>query len=81
MEMREIIEKILENAGDAGEVEKCGRHLGNAGDILEMWESPAQCGRVDSYVDQISKTIWLFLIDLSDNAAAILKSMQNSNYC
>ena len=72
MEMREIIEKILEMR----------ENLKNAGNILEMWESPAQCGRVDSYVDQISKTIWLFLIDLSfDNGAAILKSMQNSNYC
>ena len=74
MEMQEIIEKILE-------MREMREKLKNAGDILEMWESPAQCGRVDSYVDQISKTIWLFLIDLSDNAAAILKSMQNSNYC
>ena len=47
---REIIEKILE-------MREMREKLKNAGDILEMWESPAQCGRVDSYVDQISKTI------------------------
>ena len=42
MEMREIIEKILE-------MREMRENLKNAGNILEMWESPAQCGRVDSY--------------------------------
>ena len=40
MEMQEKLQKILEMR----------ETLKNAGDILEMRESPAQCERVDSYV-------------------------------
>ena len=42
MEMREKLQKILE-------MREMRETFKNAGDILEMWESPAQCGRVDSY--------------------------------
>ena len=43
MEMREKLQKILE-------MREMRETLKNAGDILEMRESPAQqCGRVDSY--------------------------------
>ena len=45
MEMREIIEKILE-------MREMREKLKNAGDILEMRESPAQCGRVDNYAER-----------------------------
>ena len=42
MEMREMMDKILE-------MREMRETFKNAGDILEMRESPAQCGRVDSY--------------------------------
>ena len=42
MEIREVMEKILE-------MREMREKLKNVGDIFEMRESPAQCGRVDSY--------------------------------
>ena len=47
MEMREKLEKILEK-------QEMREALKNAGDILEMGESPAQWGRVDSYLSILS---------------------------
>ena len=42
MEMQEMMEEILE-------MRKMRDMLKNVGDILEMWDSPARCGRVDNY--------------------------------